>query len=130
MRQKKYERTSLILFTSLLLFFIEIIVVYNLLNIKIIEYKKYSIYLTNKNEGLVIVPIKDKMIWYKNTYIYHNNKKFKYQINEIKKTDKNYQILLNFPHKNKDKFITISIEKRRINILKSIINSWGGDNNN
>ena len=52
------------------------------------------------------------------------------QINEIKKIDKNYQILLNFPHKSKDKFITISIEKRRINILKSIINSWGGDNNN
>ena len=101
-----------------------------MLNIKIIEYKKYSIYLTNKNEGLVIVPIKDKMIWYKNTYIYHNNKKFKYQINEIKKIDKNYQILLKFPHKSKDKFITISIEKRRINILKSIINSWGGDNNN
>ena len=68
MRQKKYERTSLILFTSLLILFIEIIFVYNLLNIKIIEYKKYSIYLTNKNEGLVIVPIKDKMIWYKNTY--------------------------------------------------------------
>ena len=130
MRQKKYERTSLILFTSLLILFIEIIFVYNLLNIKIIEYKKYSIYLTNKNEGLVIVPIKDKMIWYKNTYIYHNNKRFKYQINEIKKIDKNYQILLNFPHKSKDKFITISIEKRRINILKSIINSWGGDNNN
>ncbi len=130
MKQKKYERTSITLFLVIVFFLLELLLIYNLFNIKIIEYKKYPVIITSNNEGLVIVPNKEKILWYKNTFFYINNKKIKYNIKEIKKDNNNYQINIEFPYKTKEQFITISIEKRRINMIESIINSWGGDYNN
>ncbi len=130
MKIKNYETKILIIVVVIVIFIVEITSIGILNTIKIIEYKNYSMIVLDKNRAMVYISSKDKNIWYKNKYLYINNTKVKYNIEEITK-DNNYMrfiIKLKFPPKqHTNDIITISIEDKRINIIKIINRTWGGD---
>ena len=88
--------------------------------------------LIDNTKGIILVSKKEKNIWYKNTYVYWNNRKIKYSIDKIEKVKKDYQITVTptFKEKMKENIIEISIEEQRISMIKAIINCWGGDKDN
>lgn len=130
--KKNYEKAIEVFLIVGIVFVLEIVLLFYLSNVKVLEYKVYSIILLEGNDALLVVPENEKSIWYKNAYIYWNNKKIKYQIKEIVKEKNNYQFIIEFPHPEKTKkqdIITISIEEKRSSILHILKNTWGGDNN-
>ena len=133
MKKRNYEKVELVFIISIILWVIELVLFIQLYSIRIENYKKFSIIKINKEEGVIILSKKDKKTIYNNSYGYWNNKKTSYKIIEEEKTDNKelVQIKLKIKWQEKtDDVVTISIKNKNINIIKSIINSWDGDNNN
>ena len=132
MKQKNYEKRTLVILLIIVLLVIESIFIFSLSNLKVIEYKSYSMIMINKEEGLIVLDKKDKQIIHKNRYFYYQNKKYKYQIDSINKTNDYIEVKILFKkikEKKENDIITISIESKRINMLEVIKNIWGGDSN-
>ena len=132
MKAKNYEKKSLITFLVIVLWIIEICFFSYLYNCKIIVYKKYQIVMINDKEGVVYLSKDDRKLWYKSSYFYYKNKKYSYEILEENESLELKELLIktNIKKLKENDIITISIEEKRKNELKTILDIWGGDKNN
>jgi len=122
-----------VLIISTIIWMIELLLILQLFHIRINEYDLVTLYVTNNQEGVVVVNQQERKTIYSNSYCYLKNKKITYKILEENKLEKDLvQIRLKLKWKdiNKDDIIEISIKNKKRNIIDCIINSWDGDNNN
>ncbi|MBR6137664.1 MAG: hypothetical protein IKQ06_05870 [Bacilli bacterium] len=131
MKQKNYEKKTLVLFLTILLWIIEICFIIYLSNIRIIEYKLFQVIMISNKEGVVYLSKEDKKLFYKSSYYYYKDKKYYFEIIDEKKVNDLIEIKLKTSIKNlkENDIITISIENKRISELETIIDIWGGDKN-
>lgn len=131
MKQKNYEKKTLILFLTILLWIIEICFIIYLSNIRIIEYKLFQVIMISNKEGVVYLSKEDKKLFYKSNYYYYKDKKYYFEIIDENKVNDLIEIKLKTSIKNlkENDIITISIENKRISELETIIDIWGGDKN-
>ena len=131
MKQKNYEKKTLVLFLTILLWIIEICFIIYLSNIRIIEYKLFQVIMISNKEGVVYLSKEDKKLFYKSSYYYYKDKKYYFEIIDEKKVNDLIEIKLKTSIKNlkENDIITISIENNRISELETIIDIWGGDKN-
>ena len=131
MKQKNYEKKTLVLFLTILLWIIEICFIIYLSNIRIIEYKLFQVIMISNKEGVVYLSKEDKKLFYKSSYYYYKDKKYYFEIIDEKKVNDLIEIKLKTSIKNlkENDIITISIENKRKSELETIIDIWGGDKN-
>ena len=131
MKQKNYEKKTLVLFLTILLWIIEICFIIYLYNIRIIEYKQFQVIMISNKEGVVYLSKEDKKLFYKSSYYYYKDKKYYFEIIDENKVNDLIEIKLKTSIKNlkENDIITISIENNRISELETIIDIWGGDKN-
>ena len=131
MKQKNYEKKTLVLFLTILLWIIEICFIIYLSNIRIIEYKLFQVIMISNKEGVVYLSKEDKKLFYKSSYYYYKDKKYYFEIIDENKVNDLIEIKLKTSIKNlkENDIITISIENKRISELETIIDIWGGDKN-
>lgn len=131
MKQKNYEKKTLVLFLTILLWIIEICFIIYLSNIRIIKYKLFQVIMISNKEGVVYLSKEDKKLFYKSSYYYYKDKKYYFEIIDEKKVNDLIEIKLKTSIKNlkENDIITISIENKRISELETIIDIWGGDKN-
>ena len=134
MTKRKYEKVLSIFIISIIVWIIEIVLLFQLFKLKINDYHKITVLLINNQEGIIVVDQKDKKIIYNNSYGYWNDKKIEYIILEEKKMEENnwiqIRLKLKFHEKKTNEIIEITIKKKKISMIESIINSWDGDKNN
>jgi len=131
MKQKNYEKKTLVLFLTILLWIIEICFIIYLSNIRIIEYKLFQVIMISNKEGVVYLSKEDKKLFYKSSYYYYKDKKYYFEIIDENKVNDLIEIKLKTSIKNlkENDIITISIENKRISELETIIDILGGDKN-
>ena len=132
MKQKNYEKKSFIIVLIIVLWFVELCFFYYLSNCKIIKYKTFQVIMTSNNEGVIYIQKENKSLWYKNSYFYYKDKKYLFEILDVEKQN-NITVLkikTSIKKLKTNDIITISIEEKRNNELKTIFNIWGGDKNN
>jgi len=135
----KYERFSIIIFFIIVLIVFEIIFIVSIIKNKNEIYVNYSGVVMKNNLGVFIINNDQMNIIYKNRYLYFNGKRTKYSIekitkNVIKKDNKKYnEVVLNFKFsKNKYKdsdVIDISIRNNKEPIINMFKIIWKGENN-
>ena len=131
MKQKNYEKKTLVLFLTILLWIIEICFIIYLSNIRIIEYKLFQVIMISNKEGVVYLSKEDKKLFYKSSYYYYKDKKYCFEIIDENKVNDLIEIKIKTSIKNlkENDIITISIENKRKSELETIIDIWGGDKN-
>ena len=133
----KYERFGLLIFFIIILILFEIIFIINIMREKNELYISFSGVVMKNNIGLFIVNDKDMKILYKNKYLYFNGKRIKYSIEKItkdviKKDNNKYnEVLLRFKFSKKkykdNDVIDISIRRDKESIIKMFKIIWRGD---
>lgn len=123
-----------VLIISIIIWMIELLMIYQFFHRKINVYHTMSLMVTDKQEGIVIVNQKERKIIYSNSYCYWKNKKTPYHIVEETKLEEKdlvqIRIRLKRKQKTKENISEISIKEKGISIIESIISSWDGDKNN
>lgn len=137
MNYSKYERFGLLIFFIIILILFEIIFIINIMREKNELYISFSGVVMKNNIGLFIVNDKDMKILYKNKYLYFNGKRIKYSIEKItkdviKKDNNKYnEVLLRFKFSKKkykdNDVIDISIRRDKESIIKMFKIIWRGD---
>ena len=137
MNYSKYERFGLLIFFIIILILFEIIFIINIMREKNELYISFSGVVMKNNIGLFIVNDKDMKILYKNKYLYFNGKRIKYSIEKItkdviKKDNNKYnEVLINFNFSKKkykdNDVIDISIRRDKESIIKMFKIIWRGD---
>lgn len=138
MNYSKFERFGLLIFFIFILILFEIIFVINIMREKNEIYISFSGVVMKNNIGLFIINDKDMKILYKNKYLYFNGKRNKYSIekitkNVIKKNNNKYnEVLLKFKFSKKkykdNDVIDISIRRDKEPIIKMFKIIWRGEN--
>ena len=137
MNYSRYERFGLLIFFIIILILFEIIFIINIMREKNELYISFSGVVMKNNIGLFIVNDKDMKILYKNKYLYFNGKRIKYSIEKItkdviKKDNNKYnEVLLRFKFSKKkykdNDVIDISIRRDKESIIKMFKIIWRGD---
>lgn len=135
----KYERFGLIIFFIIILVVFEILFIVNIFKEKNELYMSFSGVVVKNNIGMFIINNEDMDIIYKNKYLYFNGKRIKYSIEKITKdvikkdNDKYNEVLLRFKFSKKNykdnDVIDISIRMDKEPIIKMFKIIWKGDNN-
>ena len=133
----RYERFGLLIFFIIILILFEVIFIINIMREKNEIYISFSGVVMKNNIGLFIVNDKDMKILYKNKYLYFNGKRIKYSIEKItkdviKKDNNKYnEVLLRFKFSKKkykdNDVIDISIRRDKESIIKMFKIIWRGD---
>ena len=135
MKIKNYEKIELITFIIIILIIIEIIGGVFLYNYKIYKYKTLTGIIFNDNLVTLIIDKNDKKIINSNRFIYLNNKKLKYKIEEdkgfiMKKNNKKYyEILINIKtpkNKKTNEVLEFTIKTKKERITKILKKIWEG----
>ena len=139
MNYSRYERFGLLIFFIIILILFEIIFIINIMREKNELYISFSGVVMKNNIGLFIVNDKDMKILYKNKYLYFNGKRIKYSIEKItkdviKKDNNKYnEILINFKFSKKkykdNDVINISIRNEKEPIINMFKIIWKGEIN-
>ena len=134
----KYERFSIIIFFIIVLIVFEIIFIVSILKNKNEIYVNYSGVVMKNNLGVFIINNDQMNIIYKNRYLYFNGKRIKYSIekitkNVIKKDNNKYnEVVLNFKFSKKkykdSDVIDISIRNNKEPIINMFKIIWKGEN--
>ena len=137
MNYSRYERFGLLIFFIIILILFEVIFIINIMREKNEIYISFSGVVMKNNIGLFIVNDKDMKILYKNKYLYFNGKRIKYSIEKItkdviKKDNNKYnEVLLRFKFSKKkykdNDVIDISIRRDKESIIKMFKIIWRGD---
>ena len=133
----RYERFGLLIFFIIILILFEVIFIINIMREKNEIYISFSGVVMKNNIGLFIINDKDMKILYKNKYLYFNGKRIKYSIEKItkdviKKDNNKYnEVLLRFKFSKKkykdNDVIDISIRRDKESIIKMFKIIWRGD---
>ena len=137
MNYSRYERFGLLIFFIIILILFEVIFIINIMREKNEIYISFSGVVMKNNIGLFIINDKDMKILYKNKYLYFNGKRIKYSIEKItkdviKKDNNKYnEVLLRFKFSKKkykdNDVIDISIRRDKESIIKMFKIIWRGD---
>ena len=100
MKQKNYEKKTLVLFLTILLWIIEICFIIYLSNIRIIKYKLFQVIMISNKEGVVYLSKEDKKLFYKSSYYYYKDKKYYFEIIDENKVNDLIEIKLKTSIKN------------------------------
>lgn len=136
MKVKKYESFTLVLFMSVFIIIIEIIFVAYLISTKEYKYDKIDGVVVKDNLIDVIISKEQRNVMYKNNYLYMNDKRIRYSIEEertntYKHNGKNYyELIISYKfdkkHKSSD-IISISIKKEKYRFIEIFRLIWDGD---
>lgn len=136
MKIKKYENFSFVLFICITTFILEFIFIIILCNNKEYKYERINTTVVKDNLVLLVIPLDNKNLLYKNKYLYFKDQKKKYKIVEERKSSikqgnkKYYEILISFKfdkeYKSSD-IMTISIKKEKYRIIEIFKLIWDGD---
>ena len=132
MKTKNYEKQTGIIIIIVFLLLVEMICYMECKNTKVVNYHQIPMVIINDHEGYVIVKKEDRKNFYKSKYLYINNQKIEYEIQEdqIIEGRKEYQIKIKLSKKIKEKDVAmLTIENKKTNIIDMIMNAWGGDKN-
>ena len=136
MKVKKYERFTLMLFICILVFTFEVIFVIYLISTKEYKYDKINGVVVKNNLIDIIISKEQRDIMYKNNYLYMNEKKIKYKIEEERKNvykhngKKYYELLISYRFDKKYKssgIISISIKRKKYRLIEIFKLIWDGD---
>ena len=136
MKNKNYEKTTLIKIIIIIFALLIIIFLTFTINHKIFTYKTINGIVIKKNTLLIVISKKQQEIIDKNTYMYLNNKKTKYNILEVRKDsikkgkDKYNEIIINCKfdksYKTND-VINLQLKDKKIRIIEMFKLIWEGD---
>ena len=133
---KKYEAITFITVLSFLVFIFEICSLTIFSRSRITDYFQLSSLVTDKNEIRLIVDGNERKALYDNSVLYIDDKKIPYSIkidNGVlwqKEKTKYYEIILKLKLKKKynlNDIVVVSLTKEKVNLIKAIIKTWGGD---
>ena len=136
MKVRNYEKKTLIYILLIFLILLEIIIVILLYKNKINIYENIPGVVVKDNLVVLIVNDKTKKIIYKNTLLYLNNKKIKYEIIEdrgyvLKRNKEKYsEILISFKFDKNYKVndsLQLMFKKKKIRIIEIFKIIWEGD---
>ena len=135
MKVKNYEKTSLITLIIIILMVIEMVLGVFLYQFRIYNYKKLTGIIFNNNLVTLIVDKNDKKIINSNRFLYLNNKRLKYKIEEdkgfiMKKNNKKYyEILINIKtpkNKKTNEVLEFTIKTKKERITRIFKKIWEG----
>lgn len=136
MKVRNYEKKTLIYILLIFLILLEIIIVILFYKNKINIYENIQGVVVKDNLVVLIVNNKTKKIIYKNTLLYLNNKKIKYEIIEdrgyvLKRNKEKYsEILISFKFDKNYKVndsLQLMFKKKKIRIIEIFKIIWEGD---
>lgn len=136
MKVRNYEKKTLIYILLIFLILLEIIIVILCYKNKINIYENIQGVVVKDNLVVLIVNDKTKKIIYKNTLLYLNNKKIKYEIIEdrgyvLKRNKEKYsEILISFKFDKNYKVndsLQLMFKKKKIRIIEIFKIIWEGD---
>lgn len=136
MKVRNYEKKTLIYILLIFLILLEIIIVILFYKNKINIYENIQGVVVKDNLVVLIVNDKTKKIIYKNTLLYLNNKKIKYEIIEdrgyvLKRNKEKYsEILISFKFDKNYKVndsLQLMFKKKKIRIIEIFKIIWEGD---
>ena len=136
MKVRNYEKKTLIYILLIFLILLEIIIVILFYKNKINIYENIPGVVVKDNLVVLIVNDKTKKIIYKNTLLYLNNKKIKYEIIEdrgyvLKRNKEKYsEILISFKFDKNYKVndsLQLMFKKKKIRIIEIFKIIWEGD---
>lgn len=136
MKVRNYEKKTLIYILLIFLILLEIIIVILFYKNKINIYENIQGVVVKDNLVVLIVNDKTKKIIYKNTLLYLNNKKIKYEITEdrgyvLKRNKEKYsEILISFKFDKNYKVndsLQLMFKKKKIRIIEIFKIIWEGD---
>lgn len=136
MKVRNYEKKTLIYILLIFLILLEIIILILFYKNKINIYENIPGVVVKDNLVVLIVNDKTKKIIYKNTLLYLNNKKIKYEIIEdrgyvLKRNKEKYsEILISFKFDKNYKVndsLQLMFKKKKIRIIEIFKIIWEGD---
>ena len=135
MKTRNYEKEMLILICTSLSIIGEIILLFQFHNIKMNQYKNFSMILVDKKTGYVIAKKEERKLLYQNSQLYIKDKKWNYQIIEDQEVYKDkeetyHRILLEIPkveNSKENEIILFSIREKKVSMWEIIKRTWGGD---
>ena len=127
---KKYQKNTLVSLLGIVLLIVTTVFFGSLLTTKIWTYQSFSI-LKEKDLTYQILTTKNNVhLLEENNYLYHNNKKYLYEINKKEEISDSIilELKLNKDISNLEKNALVMIPKVKKTIFKIIIESWEDNN--
>ena len=134
MKIKNYEKKELVLLFSIIIIFIESILVFVLFNVKENKYIKIKGLVIKDNLVVVVIDKRERKIIYSNKILYLEDSKKKYKIREdrgvlIKKDKSNYYELVlevSFKNKKTNDVLELVIKEKKFRLIEIFKLIWEG----